>query len=423
MDARLTGVLTSLLLGLGLMLALVVCLRRRALGFSLVFVATAVVYALSSGPFLAQQSDAPHYVYLADAFVHGRLWLERRPPNAEEGDWTYYDGKWTVTFPPLPAVLMAPFVAVSGIDFNDVVFTLLLGAFNVALVYEMTPRFGQQLVPAVGLTRPARVGLTSLIGFGTVHWWVSSVGQVWFTAQIAGVTFLLLAIRETLGRGRPALACSWLCLAALARPPMLLALPVLAALLLSSNAPRQMALGLIPLGVTGLLVAWFDWARFGNPCELGYRYMRLESLLARIVEEQGSFSVAYLGRNLHYALLEMPGLSSRWPFVVMNPWGMSILASTPALVILSVVPWRQNLAQLSLAGALLVALPSLLYYNTGYMQAGNRYLLDSLPFLVVLSTLGMRGRLRWPAAMLIMASVLMGYLSVVNFKGMYFEWI
>ena len=422
MDARLIGVLASLSLGLGLTVALVICLQRRALAFTLVFVATALVYALSSGPFLAQQSDAPHYVYLADAFVHGRLWLERRPPNAEEGDWTFYDGKWTVSFPPLPAILMAPFVAVSGTDFNDVVFTLLLGALNVALVYEMSPHFGQRLEPPVDLTRPARVGLTVLFGFGTVHWWVASVGQVWFTAQIAGVTFLLLTIHETLGRGRPVLACTWLSLAAIARPSMLLALPVVIALLLPANAPRRMALGVIPLGVAGLLLAWFNWARFGDPFELGYRYMRLEGLLARIVEEQGTFSVAYLGRNIHYALLEMPGLSSRWPFVVMDQWGMSILVSTPALAILFAAPWRQRLAQLSLAGALLVAVPSLLYYNTGYMQAGDRYLLDSLPFLLVLIGLGMRGRLRWPAALLILVSVLMGYLSVENFKGMYFEW-
>ncbi len=73
-----------------------------------------------------------------------------------------------------------------------------------------------------------------------------------------------------------------------------------------------------------------------------------------------------------------------------------------------------------LAAAILVAIPNLLYYNTGYLQTGYRYALDFLPFLLILAALGMRGRLRIWSALLILLSVIMGFLSVVNFIGLSF---
>jgi hypothetical protein len=119
--------LALLAIGLGLLAALVAWVRPRMLEVTTVFVFTAIAYAFTSAPFLARQSDAPHYVYLADAFAHGRFTLTDEPPCPEECDWTYYHGRWMVAFPPMPAILMLPFVAWAGTDFNDVVFTLLLG--------------------------------------------------------------------------------------------------------------------------------------------------------------------------------------------------------------------------------------------------------------------------------------------------------
>jgi hypothetical protein len=412
-----------LAIGLGLLAALVACVHPRMLEVTTVFVFTAIAYAFSSAPFLARQSDAPHYVYLADAFAHGRFYLADEPACPEECDWTYYQGHWTVAFPPMPAFLMLPFVAWAGKDFNDVVFTLLLGALNVALAYDLLPSLGHSISPRFETSPRARLALTLLFGFGTVHWWVASVGQVWFTAQIVAVTFLLLALRETFASGRPILVAAWLALSALARPPVLLALPVFLWLLSPANPPRRLALGAIPLALAGAFMAWYDWARFGNPLELGYRYMQIEHLLEVTLQEHGPFSLAYLGRNLHYALLDVPRLSARWPFVIMDGWGLCIFISSPALLLLFAAPWRQKTAQASGLAAGLVAVPSLLYYNGGYLQAGYRYALDFLPFLVILVALAARGRLTRLAAILVILSLLMGFLSLVNFNMMYFEWL
>ena len=108
------------------------------------FLASLAAYALSSDGFLAHQSLAPHFVYQADAFLHGQLSLTvARPPNLN--DWVLQEGRWYVSFPPFPALVMVPFVALFGLTFNDVAFTLLFSATNVALLYRLLRRLVERL--------------------------------------------------------------------------------------------------------------------------------------------------------------------------------------------------------------------------------------------------------------------------------------
>jgi hypothetical protein len=408
------GVFSLLSIGIALV-------RRKWTGFILVFGVTAILYALGASLNIREQSGAPHFVYLANAFVHGKLVLEERPPDWEENDWTEYNGEWSVSFPPAPALLMVPFVAVYGKSFNDVIFTLILGAFNAALFYAFVPRVGEHLKGRFETSKSARVALTAAFAFGTVHWWVSSFGQVWFTAQIVATTFLLLALLETFGRQRPFWSALWLSCAALARPPILLSLPVFIWLLVPQNPARKLALGLIPLVVAGFGMGAYNFFRYGNPLELGYQYMQLERLLAQRIEATGSFNLVYLTESLKNALWKLPQFRDSCPFVVMDGWGLSMLISTPVLFLLIKAPWREKVVYAMALGALLVAAPSLLYYNTGYLQAGYRYALDFLPMLFVPIIAATRGKLTWVNACLVVFSVVMGFLSLVNFYLLSYE--
>ena len=174
-------------------------------------------------------------------------------------------------------------------------------------------------------------------------------------------------------------------------------------------------MGLIPLVLVGLGMGFYNYLRYGNPFELGYRYMQLELLLARRVESTGSFNISYLAENLHNALLKLPSFKSICPFVAMDGWGLSLLVSTPLLFMLIIAPWREKVVQAMTLGALLVAIPSLLYYNTGYLQTGYRYALDFLPFLFIPVLVSTRGRLTLITVGLAALSVVMGFLSLVNF--------
>ena len=140
-------------------------------GLALLYLVFAGAYLGASGARLRHHSPYNHYVYLADGWLHGRLALPGAPPN--ENDWAKVDvlvlrdgrtvkgtyggrggpgdrfyplrGKSEtipataiasrsalryVSFPPLPAVLMLPFVAIWHLNFNDVLFTALWAAVN-----------------------------------------------------------------------------------------------------------------------------------------------------------------------------------------------------------------------------------------------------------------------------------------------------
>ena len=74
----------------------------------------------------AQTPNFAYFNYLADAFLHGRLYL-LRPPDTH--DLTSYAGRWYVPFPPTPALMMLPWVALFGLgQFNTVLFAALVAS-------------------------------------------------------------------------------------------------------------------------------------------------------------------------------------------------------------------------------------------------------------------------------------------------------
>ena len=183
---------------------------------------------------------------------------------------------------------------------------------------------------------------------------------------------------------------------------------------MAKDAKRARLVAAVGMGV-------YNYFRYADPLELGYHYMQLEHLLAQRVEATGSFNLVYLAENLKNALWKLPQFRLSCPFVFMDGWGLSLLISSPVLFLLIKAPWREKIVYAMALGALLVAIPSLLYYNTGYLQAGYRYALDFLPLLFVPLIAATRGKLAWVTACLVAFSVVMGFLSLVNFYLLSYE--
>ncbi|MFT7623026.1 MAG: hypothetical protein ACI9WU_002201, partial [Myxococcota bacterium] len=88
--------------------------------------------------------------------------------------------RYFVSFPPFPAVAMTPLVAVWGYHVNDVWFTLFFAALNGAILFLLL----QSLATRGHSERSMRdnLWLTAMFVFGTVHFFSSVRGEVWFTA-------------------------------------------------------------------------------------------------------------------------------------------------------------------------------------------------------------------------------------------------
>ncbi len=165
-------------------------------------------------------------------------------------------------------------------------------------------------------------------------------------------------------------------------------------------------MGLIPaLAFFG----WYNADRFGSPLESGYALAVVPEFL-QTLRDQGLFSVVHVPMNLDYLFLHLPKLIDTFPYYQPDGLGMSVLITSPGLLLAARAPWRDRRSWLLLGAAVLVLIPTLLYYGGGWFQYGYRYFLDSIPFVWALVALGIvhRGPVRWWGWVLIGWGVLVG---------------
>ncbi|MDP9482888.1 MAG: hypothetical protein M3P84_06660 [Chloroflexota bacterium] len=353
--------------------------RTTMIGLAIAAV-SAVVYWLSNRNYDATRGD---FFYLADAFLHGRTWLDvALGPNDVIPD----GAKFYVPFAPFPAIALMPLVAIVGpvtADQWESGINALLAASVVGLGWWLLGRIGVEKVAD-------RARLVILLGFSTQIWWVTTRGGVWHTGHLIATILTLLCLIELFGRRRAFLIGLMAGAAFLTRAPVAFALP-LYALLLAGDAVREprlwpwrtwlaLAAGFLPAIV---FFFWYNAVRFGTPLESGYALATLPPWL-EAQRQLGLFSVAHIPMNLNYLLIHLPGLSREFPFFRPDGLGMSIFITSPALLYATRAPWREMRTWLLAGAALVVLVPTLLYYGGGWLQYGYRYALDSIPFIWVL---------------------------------------
>jgi hypothetical protein len=369
------------------------------------------------------RSDA-YFEYQAAALLHGQTYLEH-PLSTH--DLTFYQGHWYVPFLPLPAWLLLPWVALQGAaNVNTVAFGAAMGAINVALAFLLLQALVQR-----GWTRlklSDNLWLTALWALGSVHWYMSIPGSVWFVSQICTVTFVLLAVVLAATTGSPWLAGTALALAVWGRPTIALSYPLVLAIgmaYLGTRPPgRTWRAGLtwglaafVPLAISGLALLGYNYLRFHSPLDFGYLTENIDPKLAGDLRRFGQFNLHYVPHNLWAMLLAGPVFdphtNSIWPTVD----GMSLLLTTPALVYVAAAFRRSPLIVGSWISVGLLLIPLLTYYNTGWWQFGYRFSLDFMTPLLVLLAIGAGTRTSWLMRALIVLGVLVNAWGVWWFQN------
>lgn len=354
------------------------------------------VFAVFSGGKFFHQSQAPQFVYQAMAFLHGQTALLVNPPNLN--DWARVGSRWFVSFPPFPAVAMMPFVALFGYQFNDVSFTVFFAALNVALFFLVL----RQLSEAGESGRSEREDalLALLFAFGTVNFYCSIRGEVWFTAEVLGVTLTCLYLLAAHRAKHPALAGLALGCAAITRTPLAFAFPFFFMELFfpegkfdfASLRARRGELLEKSLQFAGPIVAiavpmmWMNQVRFGSPLEFGHKHL-FNNRVNQDIAQWGLFNVHYLWRNLSAAFFLGPDTSLPGGF---NPHGMSLFLTTPLFVLLFWPAEKPRLHWALWITVAAVSVPGFFYQNDGWRQFGFRFSLDYTPFLFALLAVGGR---------------------------------
>ncbi|MGD6933706.1 MAG: hypothetical protein ACQCN5_05820 [Candidatus Bathyarchaeia archaeon] len=136
--------------------------KQTLILLTLFVVAFAVYYFTGEG----YSNNYNYYVRLADAFLHGRLFLLDNPSWLNE--LIPLNGVYYVVYPPFPAVIMTPLVAIFGLNLNQTLVSIFFGALTVALSYVLAcdVRKSQNYASNLSFSVWAAV----LFGFGTIFW-------------------------------------------------------------------------------------------------------------------------------------------------------------------------------------------------------------------------------------------------------------
>jgi hypothetical protein len=401
-----------------------------------------------------------HFEWQAEAFLEGKSAIRYPvPPTADSPGNAYFndvrivpssDGvpRGDIPFPPLPAVLLMPFVAAWGHAADGQQIFAIVGVIDIGIAWWMLGR--------LPIRRWVRVAATVFLAFGTVLWYAAQLGTPWYQAHVLAVGLALLAIGIAIGADRDAAideddvpddagsdrrrAPGWLAVARSGVDPrqflagLLFGLACTARLTVVFGAPFFILVGgggtwvrrgfsaslgaAIP--VAALLL--YNFVSTGQLFHPGYQYQyeleagfytNLHYNLAWAIEDP-----RYIPQNLGIMLFSTPamapdvypaglgggqalcvdpgavrGLFDRdCPIALPRDIGMSVILTSPAYLYGLAALRRYGRNRLVTGAALavlIIAFINVMHFSQGWVQFGYRFSNDFVPWALVLVAVGL----------------------------------
>jgi hypothetical protein len=390
-----------------------------------------------------------HFVWQASAFLEGQAAIRYPVPGND-----FYqdvlpvppiDGvpRGLIPFPPLPAIILMPFVAIFGLATSGQVVFVGLAAIDVGICWWMLGRLPIRFA--------VRIAATAFFAFGTVFWYTAQLNTTWYQAHVVAIGLAMLAVGFALGVDRESAEVA----APSASPRELLAVAGRDGLEVDG---RQFLIGLLfGLACTARLPVLFaapffvlvgsggSWWRRGWSAGLGAALPVFALLAYNVATTNHIFHPAYdilyraeatyyptLGYDLDWAIEDpryIPQnlaimlfsapliLPAQWPdslrlttdafctlpaatrglfdvecpLAVPNDIGMSVILTSPAYLLALPALRRFRTSRLvagSAIAVLLIAIVNLMHFSQGWVQFGYRFSNDFVPWAVILVALG-----------------------------------
>lgn len=381
-------------------------------------------------------SKYAYFVYQAESFLHGRWDLDL---SARLTDIVVVHGKHYIVYPPMPAIVLMPFVAIFGLHTSDIFFTAVCSALNLSLLYLLLEQ-----VRASGFTRRVwmeNICISLLLWYGSISLWLSLGGEMWLTAHIVCMLFTLLALLAAFRR-HYTLAAVLLGCAFFSRATVIFGYLFLFYLAwqdasteprverfvasLRGRAPDWASVPwrrlLPPLAaMAGVLVLFMlrNTIVFGSPLDSGYNVLIQQKYP---VVTTGPFNISYVPSNIianffSFPLVTFNGAFDRHPVFNMdnNGTAVSMFVTTPLFLFLFWRNRRFSATRTALwltMGLMVIAI--LLFHAAGWYQFGARYLFDGYAFAFLLLALN-DVRVDWRFAALGLLGIIINILGALQF--------
>lgn len=344
-----------------------------------------------------------YFSYLTEAFLHGSLAFISHPPYLH--DLTTVNNNIYMYWGPAPTLVILPFIIFFGRGISDALYTSIIAATNPLIMYFILQQV--QKLKIVNIPNYKKAILCIFFAFGTVHFYLSITGAVWFTSQVISVFYLLVGIlcitKFSHSKSLITLITSliFFALAVNGRTTLVFYAPLFLSFLILPylKGKARFKSFLISLTVFALMGAilfifnsFYNYLRFGSILDNGYPKMHTAAHFAEDLQEYGNFNPAYISKNFYHMFINFPTSSRNFPFFAFDTEGNSLLFTSPLFLMLILIArkkyWKTvtlklvNLSSLICSFILLIFL--LLFFGTGWVQFGYRYILDIIPILILL---------------------------------------
>ncbi len=356
-----------------------------------------------------------HFVLLADSFINGKLFFLQEPAASGWADTSFFSNHYYWPLGIFPALLLMPFVLFFGTAFLQGYVSLALSLLILAGLFLIAKK--------VGVTTGAAVVLAFAYVFSTAFIMVAFTPFSWYFAHVVASVCLLFALYFIVARRSPVLVGLFFTFSFLTRISIFLGLPFFILYYFffdRSKFAKRIVLFSIPVLFGILIFITYNYVRFGNIFETGYKYQLLfPELIAN--RNIGMWSLRHFPANLYLFLLKGPEIIfSEGTAVVTgikpSHWGMSFMFTSPILLYAFFANLKNKINLLALSCAGLIAVFLFGSFGLGAYQYGYRFALDFQPFLFLVLCDVFKGRgLSIPEHLLIFGSFIFNVFMVIAY--------
>jgi hypothetical protein len=369
-----------------------------AVGVSLL---AAFAFYFSTNPTL---KDLDYTLEIASAFLRGDLGLREKPPEWLN-EMIPYGNRYYSAFPLGATLSMVPVALLQKASvihsFPARILAALIAGACVYFFFQLAQGFGPDYSTFKPKPLTRRILLALFPIFGTWTWCNLGMGGAWQIALGLALLAETAALYFTLVRPSPLIAGAFFALALGNRTELLLTAPFYLYLFwrrLNENAAGQsrtvrikqalrvnapMVIDFLTLPVAlALLTATYNFARFGSIFDFGY--FHIPEVRDEPWYEHGLFSLHSIPWNVHKMVFQGFRDDPNFPFITFDPFGCSILLSTPFLFLLFRYGGKYKVISWIAIGVLTFILWC--HGNPGGWQFSYRYAMILLPWMFLLLT-------------------------------------
>ena len=363
--------------------------------------AAALAFYFSTNPTL---KDLDYTVEIASAFLRGDLGLREKPPEWLN-EMIPYGNRYYSAFPLGAVISMLPVALLQKAslihNFPARILAALIAGACVYFFFQLAKAFGPDYSSLKPKPLVRRILLALFPVFATWTWCNLGMGGAWQIALGLALLGETAALYFTLVRPSPFIAGAFFALAVGNRTELLMTAPFYLYLFwhrsnentagqsrtarmkqaLRVNAPMGIDFLTLPVALV-LLTAAYNFARFHSIFDFGY--FHIPEVRDEPWYEHGLFSLHSIPWNVNKMLFEGFRDDPNFPFLSFDPFGCSILLSSPFLFLLF-----RNGGRYKVICWIAIALLTFILWchgNPGGWQFSYRYAMILLPWMFLLLT-------------------------------------